>query len=106
MTLSERPFYKQGQRWSSNLLSDNLYRWRKRHPEKTKAQRAVFVAKRNGSLEQKPCEVCGKRKSEAHHEDYSKPLEVTWLCRKHHQEADAARRKREAVDKTLDMSCM
>ena len=25
-------------------------------------------------------------KSEAHHEDYTKPLEVVFLCKKHHAE--------------------
>ena len=30
-----------------------------------------------------PCIVCGA-KADAHHDDYSKPTEVTWLCRKHH----------------------
>lgn len=33
-----------------------------------------------------PCQVCGELKSEAHHKDYNKPLEVVWLCRKHHRE--------------------
>lgn len=36
------------------------------------------------SLTRKPCEICGAAKSEAHHGDYSKPLDVTWLCRDHH----------------------
>jgi hypothetical protein len=31
-----------------------------------------------------PCVACDSEKSEMHHEDYSKPLEVWWLCRKHH----------------------
>lgn len=33
-----------------------------------------------------PCIVCGEIKSEAHHSDYNKPFEITWLCRKHHIE--------------------
>ena len=38
------------------------------------------------SLERKPCEVCGETKVEAHHDDYTKPLEVRWLCKRHHAE--------------------
>lgn len=46
----------------------------------SKVKRAVY----NGVLVRKPCEICGEIKSDAHHEDYSKPLVVRWLCRKHH----------------------
>ncbi len=33
-----------------------------------------------GLLVRRPCVRCGAAKSEAHHPDYSKPLEVVWLC--------------------------
>jgi hypothetical protein len=36
---------------------------------------------RRGKLTKKPCERCASEKVEMHHEDYSKPLEVVWLCR-------------------------
>ncbi len=32
-----------------------------------------------------PCYVCGGSEVQAYHEDYAKPLEVTWLCRVHHR---------------------
>ncbi len=35
-------------------------------------------------LDSEPCEVCGEKQVEAHHEDHAKPLQVNWLCRKHH----------------------
>lgn len=42
---------------------------------------------REGELVRQPCEVCGIDKTiEAHHDDYYRPLEVRWLCRKHHIE--------------------
>jgi len=40
--------------------------------------------KAKGTLEQRPCEHCGDTKSLAHHEDYSKPLVVMWLCQPCH----------------------
>lgn len=43
---------------------------------------------RHGILKYLPCEVCGLDDSsvQAHHDDYSKPLEVRWLCSWHHAE--------------------
>lgn len=38
---------------------------------------------RRGKIERKGCEVCGER-AQMHHDDYSKPLEIRWLCRRHH----------------------
>lgn len=48
------------------------------------AHEAVGNALRYGMLEKRPCERCGNHKAVAHHEDYSKPLDVTWLCTKCH----------------------
>lgn len=55
--------------------------------EKYVANSAVGSAIRDGRIVRLPCEVCGSLKSEAHiHDDYSRPLDVRWLCRKHHLE--------------------
>ena len=41
----------------------------------------------SGILTKECCKVCGTNEDiEAHHEDYTKPLEIIWLCRKHHRE--------------------
>lgn len=57
---------------------------------KKAAHSAVSAARRGGSLIPKPCERCGVAKVDAHHDDYSKPLDVRWLCRachtRHHDE--------------------
>ena len=39
-----------------------------------------------GRLRRKPCIRCGNEKSEAHHEDYDKPLDILWLCRVCHKQ--------------------
>lgn len=57
---------------------------------KNKVKRAVHIitgkAIRDGKLVKQPCEVCGKKKVQAHHDDYNFPLSVRWLCIKHHAE--------------------
>lgn len=74
---------------------DKRKAWRARNPEKDAAHRAVesFVRqlKRRG-LPKPDCECCGKSDAQsraahakghgtqAHHTDYSRPLDVTWLC--------------------------
>ena len=59
---------------------------RKKFPEKYIAYCAVNNAVRDGRLKKQPCEKCGNPETQAHHEDYSKPLDVRWLCRKSHLE--------------------
>ena len=45
----------------------------------------VRKAIRSGELIKQPCEICGTLdKIHAHHEDYSNPLDVRWLCSRHH----------------------
>ena len=39
---------------------------------------------RTGQLTPQPCEVCGASKARAHHDDYSKPEDIRWLCQKDH----------------------
>lgn len=56
----------------------------KRDPIKAKARRDVNNALKLGKLAKQQCEICGDT-AEAHHEDYSKPLDVRWLCRMHHR---------------------
>lgn len=62
----------QGKQW----LIDN----RGKYKEKTSARNKVNHAIKAGKLKRMPCEKCDTNKTEAHHDDYSKPLEVTWLC--------------------------
>jgi hypothetical protein len=96
--------------WTRNRMR----RWRERHPEinrqrsqeqsikhreksnaysreysknnldKKNAQLKAAKAVKAGALVPQPCEVCGDPKAEKHHDDYTKPLEVRWLCSKHH----------------------
>lgn len=58
----------------------------KRNPEKARARRLVSYHKRTGKLQKLPCERCGNIVSQGHHEDYSKPLDVRWMCFKCHRE--------------------
>lgn len=66
------------ERHIERMLKDELYR--KRVNARILARSYV----NSGRLVRKPCVVCGETKAQGHHEDYDKPLEVMWLCRKHH----------------------
>lgn len=57
------------------------------HKQSVRRQTRHAIAR--GDLTRQPCEVCGAVNVDAHHDDYSKPLEVRWLCRVHHSEFHA-----------------
>lgn len=51
---------------------------------KANARAYAKVYKERGLLAPMPCEKCGDPEAEMHHEDYSKPLVVRWMCRECH----------------------
>lgn len=61
---------------------DYQKQYRKRYPNKYKAHRLINNGIRDGKISSKnSCEECFSEFSvEAHHDDYSKPLDVRWLC--------------------------
>jgi hypothetical protein len=74
---------------SREKMRVRLAAWRSAHPLRRAAQVALGNAKRDGRVVAQLCWVCGS-KAEAHHPDYSAPLDVVWLCRPHHKQAHEA----------------
>ena len=59
--------------------------WYKKNKHKQSAHEKVKRALLNGTLiRPSKCEQCENTKLVAHHEDYSKPLDVNWLCQTCH----------------------
>jgi hypothetical protein len=75
-------------------LNEANRRWRKLNQEKVRAHSAVARAIRSGDLVRpETCQIEGcPRKPQAHHADYSRPLDVTWLCARHHSDTHTAER--------------
>lgn len=65
--------------------SGYMNRWQSKNPQKVAAHRAVLKAVKAGELRRLPCADCGATEHiHGHHEDYARPLDVTWLCRACH----------------------
>lgn len=50
------------------------------NPKKGARQLTVYAIKKGKIVKPKQCEKCGKPEVHAHHNDYSKWWEVTWVC--------------------------
>lgn len=68
-------FRKKRSEWSKKFDSN-----------KKKVHQKLSYALKTGKIDKGTCSICGDIKVDGHHEDYSKPLEVIWLCRKHHKQ--------------------
>ncbi len=79
--------------YNKKWRKDNNYDERPYTLKLKKAKNEVQKAIMRGDMERMPCERCGEVKSEGHHPDYDKPLEVIWLCKKCHTKEHNAIRK-------------
>ena len=87
-SIRQRIILNQG-RWEPLVEKRGPWDYAKEHPDRIKAGSKVNYAILAVKLVRQPCEACGNSKVDAHHDDYSKPLEVRWLCRSHHQKHHA-----------------
>ena len=79
-------------------ISKNHYHYKKlqveRYPEMVNARKKVHQALKSGKLKKKPCAICGSEDVQAHHKNYDCPLDVVFLCKKHHHELHELQCKR------------
>jgi len=64
--------------------NETTRRYVKDNPAKRAAHVAVRKAIESGAMSRGCCEWCGSYPAQAHHFDYGKQLDVTWLCTEHH----------------------
>lgn len=72
-----------------------IRQWNRNNPEKRYAHSQVALALRRGDMKNPGrCSRCGKYTHylDAHHEDYSKPLDVEWLCLSCHRQKHLAKK--------------
>lgn len=88
-------------RRESERLAAYREQYKAEHPERVKAGEKLRRRLRHGLIV-KPgaCEECGRTDLaiHGHHDDYSKPYEVRWLCASCHRTADDARRAKEETN--------
>lgn len=66
--------------------------WGEKNKLKIKAHTAVKNALLKGNLKRLfRCEICKRTPTDAHHADYSRPLEIKWLCRSCHMKVHQSR---------------
>ncbi len=92
--LIQRKMYpnRRRQYWSKPEIKERRnelakkYRKDPKNFKKYKARSVSKIALKNGTIKKHPCGKCGNKKSEMHHENYDKPLDITWLCRRCHSQ--------------------
>lgn len=78
------------QRYCRLCKNSYMRGWRKSHPLtekqrfKSDCRRKLNMRIQRGQMSRQPCEICGDIHVQAHHEDYTKPYHVKWLCIRHH----------------------
>lgn len=60
-------------------------KWIENNKEKRAAHVILNNRLRDGKIKKENCKLCGSNKSQAHHKDYSRPLDVQWYCASCHK---------------------
>jgi len=82
-----REWYKKNGRLRPEYYQEAIREWERKNPQAKKAHWTLMYAIRAGKIiKPKKCSSCGRKaRLSGHHEDYSKPLVVLWLCSSCHK---------------------
>lgn len=84
---SDLLYQREKRKTLSGYKTDEYRKYCEKNPEKVKAHRILNYHIKLGKIKRSGCQVCGISINVCgHHDDYSKPLEVKWLCPQHHKE--------------------
>lgn len=102
--LRQREYYQKNREKILARQSQYIKDGRKKYkpdPAKEVARYTLRYAVKKGTVQKLPCRVCGKHNSQGHHEDYTKPLDVTWLCQQHHSDRHRELRQQALKNRNL-----
>lgn len=82
-----REWYKKNGRSRAVDYAEAIREWQKNNPEKVRARNKLRLALLQGKVVKSiTCSSCNENKRlSAHHNDYSEPLKVVWLCSSCHK---------------------
>lgn len=60
-------------------------KWQLDNPKAVWAHSCLRSAIRRGLITPEPCAECGAEPADGHHDNYDEPMNVRWLCRRHHR---------------------
>lgn len=72
--------------WRKNNGYPSEKKYKERNPEKYKAQQILNQSIYKGKIKRENCIICNSENAQAHHEDYTKPHDVIWICSIHHKQ--------------------
>ncbi len=78
-----RDYNRESKERNRHKYTDYKSKYRSKNLIKAKAHNVITAMLRAKKIQKSAC-FCGQKKVEAHHSNYNSPLDVTWLCRKHH----------------------
>lgn len=84
--LSDREYQRRRRAQNPQWKARQTLEYYHKNKEKIKAHRLIHKQLMTGQMKKLPCQICNASTHiQGHHPDYSKPLEVVWLCPSHHK---------------------
>lgn len=85
MPYANKDDYKIYRRINSDYFNKKHKEWRQKNREQFRCNYTYQKYRKKHSIERGKCSLCFSENAEAHHNDYSKPLVIVWLCKDCHE---------------------